>query len=487
MKVDKLTIAHISDLHRSKDNPISNIALLDSLMLDMDTYTSQDLIYAPDILIVSGDIIQGSSNPEKAATLIKEQYDEALNFLNDLANKLFSGNKSRIILIPGNHDISWTESRNSMVKIEEKEITDNDGALIKSIFKQAIKIDSNVKWSWADRSFYRINDIETYHNRLSYFCDFYQTFYDGERSYSLEPNEQFDLFDFQEFGIIIVGFNSCFHNDHLNRAGSINPVCIGQVGLNLRKIKKQGRLILATWHHNTKGGPYDQDYMDGTFIKNLIAHDVKIGFHGHQHRQELLREENNIIDGKMMVVLSAGSLCAGPTELPSGYNRQYNLLELHRINDEEIQMKLLSRIKTPESSFDNPVWDNGTFNSSTATKFTIKINHTKPPIPGLGKAEKLIGSKDYRAALVILKQHDLHDALVRKLLLECYDKLEDYYAIIADFSEPQSNDESIALMNSCIETADKSIVKQVLSIEFIVNSTDPPVIHLRKQLKGKLK
>ncbi len=93
MKVEKLTIAQFSDLHRSKDNPISNMALLDSLMLDMDTYTSQDLISTPDILIISGDIVQGSNNSENAATLIKEQYDEALNFLNDLADKLFNGDK----------------------------------------------------------------------------------------------------------------------------------------------------------------------------------------------------------------------------------------------------------------------------------------------------------------------------------------------------------------------------------------------------------
>ncbi len=487
MKVDKLTIAQFSDLHRSKDNPISNMALLDSLMLDVDTYTSQDLVSTPDILIISGDIVQGSTNSENAATLIKEQYDEALNFLNDLADKFFNGDKSRIILIPGNHDISWTESISSMVKIEEKEITDNDGALIKSIFKQAIKIDSNVKWSWSDRSFYRINDKETYHNRLSCFRDFYQKFYNGERSYSIEPDKQFDLFDFQELGITIVGFNSCFHNDHLNRAGSINPVCIGQVGLKLRDLRKQGRLILATWHHNTKGGPYDQNYMDDTFIKNLIAHDVKISFHGHQHRQEILRKENNIIDSKMMLVLSAGSLCAGPTELPAGYNRQYNLLELQRIDDEEIQLKLLSRIKTLESSFDNPIWDKGTFNSSTATEFTIKITHAKPPVPNLGKAERLIGSKNYPAALAILKLHDLQDSLVRKLLLECYDKLEDYKAIIEDFSEPQSNDESISLMNAIIEIADKKDIKMVLDAEIIGNSTDASVIHLREQLKGKLK
>ncbi len=319
-----------------------------------------------------------------------------------------------------------------------------------------------------------------------YFRDFYQKFYNNERSYSLSPNDQYDLFDFPDLGISIIGFNSCFHNDHLNRAGSINPNCIAKVGLKLRELKKQSRLILATWHHNTKGGPYDQDYMDDSFLNYLIAHDVKICFHGHQHRQEILREENNIIDGKMMLVLSAGSLCAGPTELPAGYNRQYNLLEMNRIDADKIQLKLNSRIKTPESSFDNPVWDKGLF-SSTATEFMVEITHPKPIIPNLGKAEKLIGIKDHSAAVIILKQHDLSDPLVRKLLLECYDNLEEYTLIISDFSEPQSNDEAILLMNSCVEVADKTTIEQVIKNKLIVESTDASIVHLREQLKGKLK
>lgn len=481
MKIEKLTIAHISDLHRSSDNPISNIALLNSLIRDMDVYTEQG-IDKPDLLIVSGDIVQGDSD----TGLLKKQYDEALDFLNNLAVNLFDGDKSRIILIPGNHDINWAESIKSMKIIEEKEITDTNGDIRNSILKEAIKINSNVKWSWADRSFYRITNEETYQNRLSHFSEFYRKFYDGKRVYSLDPNKQFDFFEFPELAITIVGFNSCFHNDHLNRAGSINPRCIADVGLKLRESRKEGNLILATWHHNTKGAPYDQDYMDDTFIKNLISDSVKIGFHGHQHRQEILREESNIIDGEMMLILSAGSLCAGPDELPTGYNQQYNLLELSRINSKEIQLKLFSRVKTLESSFDNPIWDTGTFNSTT-TEFTTKLGHPAPPIPDIGKAESLLGSKNYQGAQEVLKQHDLDNPVVRILLLKCYEQLENYPAIIEDFSNPQNNAECISLINANIENTNADEAKKVLSIDIIANSTDPSVIHIRDQLKGKMK
>ncbi|MDX9744117.1 MAG: metallophosphoesterase [Arcobacteraceae bacterium] len=485
MKIDKLTIAHISDLHRSSDNPISNEALLTSLIRDIDTYSTEG-IHKPDILIVSGDIVQGSNNYEKAATLLSEQYTEALEFLNSLADVLFDGDKSKIILVPGNHDISWTESKNSMERIEEKDITEHDGILRKNIFQEAIKIDSNIKWSWSDRSFYRIINSEMYENRFAYFCDFYQKFYNGEKSYSLDPNEQFDIFDFQEWGVSIIGFNSCFHNDHLNRAGSINPRCIGKVGLKLRDLNKEGRLILAAWHHNTKGGPYDQDYMDNACIQNFIVDNVKIGFHGHQHRVEVLRAENNIIDSKMMLILSAGSLCAGPKELPAGYNQQYNLLELSRTDNETIQLKVYSRTKTLQSSFENPIWERGTFNS-TVSEFTTSIKHNKPPIPNLGKVEKLIGDKDYQAAQKILIEHDISDPFVRILLLECYNHFENYPGIIEHFSKPQTIPEAIELMNASLEIGDSDIIKKIFEIDFIVNTTDPSVVYLRNQLKGKIR
>lgn len=481
MKIERFTIAHISDIHRSSDNPISNIALLDSLMRDMDTYMAEG-IQKPDLLIVSGDLIQGDVNP----AVIQQQYDEALIFLNDFVAKVFNGDKSKIILVPGNHDISWSESKNSMVKIEETEITDSDGAIRNSIFQQAMKTDSNVKWSWSDRSFYRITDQDMYDKRLSYFCGFYSSFYEGHREYSLDPNDQFDVFDFPELGIMVIGFNSCFHNDHLNRAGSINPNCIAKLGLTLRGEGKQDRLIIAVWHHNTKGAPYDQDYMDDVFIKNLISNNVKIGFHGHQHRREILREVNNIIDDEMMLILSAGSLCAAYGEIPRGYEQQYNLVELSRLNDDEIQLKSYSREKTPESSFDNPIWRKGMFNSKT--EFTTKFDHPIPPlIHSIGKAEKLLGAKDYLGAQQILKQHDLNDPIIRILLLECYNELESYSKIIEDFSSPQTNAECIALLDANIANYNKDEAMKTLDIGIIASSSDAAVIHLRNQLQGMLK
>jgi 3',5'-cyclic AMP phosphodiesterase CpdA len=57
----KLSILHISDLHRDPGNPIRNDVLLDSLENDRRHYWAEETpaVRLPDLIIVSGDIVQG--------------------------------------------------------------------------------------------------------------------------------------------------------------------------------------------------------------------------------------------------------------------------------------------------------------------------------------------------------------------------------------------------------------------------------------------
>lgn len=333
--------------------------------------------------------------------------------------------------------------------------------------------------------FFKIKDYTAYNRRFSHFSDMYAKFYQGHRTYSYEPDAQYDIFDYPEYGLTFVGLNSCFGNDHLNRSGSINPDGLAEVGMKLRDYKKDGRFIFSVWHHNTRGGPHENDYMDSSFLRSLISFGVKIGFHGHQHKQEILREESNILDQDKMILISAGSLCAGPRELPAGYNQQYNILEMVRTNNAEIEFKLHSRDKTLDSSFDNPVWSQGQFNSKYS-EFTFKIEHKVSPEKALMRAEKLIGEKNYQNAAEILEQEDINDPLVRKFLIECYEKLGNNEAILRVMSEPLDNNEAVILMSAAIDEGDKGTISEILKIELIKNSDDPSIVHVRSQLEGKI-
>jgi len=63
----KVSVLHISDLHRDPENPIRNDVLLDSLQNDRRHYSAEwtPAVQSPDIVIVSGDIIQGISAAER--------------------------------------------------------------------------------------------------------------------------------------------------------------------------------------------------------------------------------------------------------------------------------------------------------------------------------------------------------------------------------------------------------------------------------------
>jgi len=54
------SILHISDLHRSPHDPISNAELVSALVGDRDRYVREDpQVPAPEVIVVSGDVIQG--------------------------------------------------------------------------------------------------------------------------------------------------------------------------------------------------------------------------------------------------------------------------------------------------------------------------------------------------------------------------------------------------------------------------------------------
>ena len=471
----KLSILHISDLHRSKGCEISNVALLSSLLKDKDRYSVSEnpSIQAPDIIIVSGDIIRGSIKYDGYEEEVKNQYEEAIAFLNDLTNHFLGANKNRIIIIPGNHDIDWKFSKESMEKIDSSKIFDEKNTLKMEILKEALNQNSITRWSWKDLSFYKITEVEKYNKRLEAFANFYTAFYEGKRTYSLDPKEQYDIFDFPEFNLTITAFNSCYNNDHLRLVGDIHPECIANVNLKLRALQKKGRLVISTWHHNTKGLPYDSSYMDNSKLKNFIESGISIGLHGHQHKTELIHEFSDVIEQKKIIVFSAGTLCGGPNELPVGNNRQYNLIEI--VNNDEnssIEVTLNVREKTDSSPLDNPIWTAGRIDSKNVSHYTLEIE--KPlssDITGTFiEIEKFMYDKNYKDAKAALLTLDIKDAFVRKFLAECILQTEDFNLAIKVFSEPQTDEESIAVLNAAIQIGNKG---QMKAIAEKVNSNNP--------------
>jgi 3',5'-cyclic AMP phosphodiesterase CpdA len=125
----KLSVLHISDLHRDPENPIRNDVLLDCLEVDRRHYAAEETpaVRSPDLIIVSGDIIQGiradEPDPDKK---LREQYQEAFDFLSRLADRFVGGDRDRVVIVPGNHDVSAYHFQRSLRRVAEVRLEGED-------------------------------------------------------------------------------------------------------------------------------------------------------------------------------------------------------------------------------------------------------------------------------------------------------------------------------------------------------------------------
>src|SRR5438034_264362 len=174
----KLGLLHISDLHKEPGAELTNPALLNSLERDRERYSSDEpLIVSPAIIIVSGDLIYGvSADHPKAQEELTRQYADAEKFLIGLCDSFVGGDRRRIILIPGNHDVSFYATMRSM-----RELTLKTGkAPGHTVVDQLFTLNSSLRWDWKSLSFYEITDASRYEARFASFGDFYEKFYEGK-------------------------------------------------------------------------------------------------------------------------------------------------------------------------------------------------------------------------------------------------------------------------------------------------------------------
>lgn len=312
------TILHISDLHRTSEPRVENDHLLTAICSDSQRWEFDGIPW-PDIVVVSGDLIQGAAigtdNPDAE---ISAQYEEAENFLDRLATQIVSGDRSKVVIVPGNHDVNWPRAFGSM------QLIDPGGERLANIAYQA---DSNLRWNWKNRSAYRITDRDMYMSRLEHFRTFRERFYEG-----LEPNpvqgSETDLFfaEYESMDLVIVGFASWYGNDCFCPVGEIDPSALTKAQELLATARSQ--LAVAVWHHGVVGGPRANDYMDQRVIHRLIDLGFGIGLHGHHHYPAASPFEIWSPWETSMAIASAGSLAVGNSELPEGERRQFNVVDI---------------------------------------------------------------------------------------------------------------------------------------------------------------
>jgi 3',5'-cyclic AMP phosphodiesterase CpdA len=482
----KISIIHISDLHRDPKNPISNDTLLNSLIQDVENSKNEDpAIPTPQIIIASGDIIQGTgkdtANPE---AVIREQYEQAELFLGELTDKLLGGDRQKLVITPGNHDINFSKVLSALKEVDYASVDENKrGEYARLIWGQQSKF----RWSWSDFKLYEIADDRLYEERLIEFIDFYNQFYGGTRVYPNDITQQFDIFDFPDLKLVITAFNSCFQNDPLNRQGAIHPQAFSNACNALRNRKFRGRLRLAVWHHSTKGTPRQDDYMDADFLQQLVNHEYSIGFHGHQHKPEFIDEKFAFGRDRKVNILSASTLAGGERALAPGGFRGYNRVVL----DTDKWIGELHVRQMLNQDFLNPIWGKGFLSSQNSLQhFDIQkprpIDNSAIISQDLPEAEKLLREKKYEEAANILEPLALHNEMAMRLLLDAFINNNNTTGIIRCFPEPITPAEIIAVCNSLWEEDQKDKLKNILFQPTVEKHQDPLVREIRKKFIQRL-
>jgi hypothetical protein len=479
----KLSVLHVSDLHRDPANPVRNDVLLDSLENDKRHYSAEQtpMVRLPDLIIVSGDIIQGiKPDTQDPDARLREQYHEALDFLAKLTDRFVGGDRNRVIIVPGNHDVSTYHFEKSLCRVDI--LPDRKKDLVTQLFQPS----SRLRWSWSDFELYEIIDQTLYMQRLSAFADFYTEFYNGTRTYDLDPAKQIDIFDFPAFGLTIAAFSSCYNNDLLKKQGAIHPGCIAIAGTRMRDPSLQNRLRTAVWHHNAEGLPEHSDYMDPDFLQNMIDRGFSLGFHGHQHRAQFLDTRFRHGIGRKLKVISAGTLGEG---VSFWHRRSYNVVELDTENR-------TGRLHVREMKNDNlnlPIWGQCALPPNNSAYYDFEFD--PPPEPeyhfdvntaALIEAQRFHDLGNYRKAADLLIPVAPSDALARPLLLDCLVRLKDTRVLIANFDPPTSNDEAIHVMDALWVEEEHDRLREMLRIPLIAESSDPSVIEMREKYLARL-
>jgi predicted phosphodiesterase len=330
MRDGQVVIVHVSDLHRSTRAAVSDAELTAHFRDDVHNGYARDNehlersgLRAPhlpapedvDLLIVSGDL---------TASGAEEEFNRTEQVLEKLRGNFPTVDRERVIIVPGNHDISWSESQ-AAYALEE----DPSPAKQADAFREESELRLDLE-ACPPRLRRRIANNH-YENRLAEYERFHDRYYEGKRSFPRNDRARhFGIFDdfAESLGIVVVGFSSCDTNDHLWRRGRIHPEAIlcAAAELDRRGWTRRKAMRIAVWHHNVHGGPYQLDFLDSSATHLLAEVGFSIGFHGHLHE---LIAHTPAMHRRDLLVVGAGSMSARANERPDSVPLQYNVIGIN--------------------------------------------------------------------------------------------------------------------------------------------------------------
>jgi hypothetical protein len=477
-------------LHRSRDEPVDNNSLVAALLADRDRYLGETpIVPSPDAIVVSGDIIQGAPiGHANWQDMMRDQYRVAGEFLGHLARRFLGNDRSRLVVIPGNHDVCWNTSFSAMELVPEAEYP-------KDIRAALIEPDSNYRWSWKKRELYRIRNTNAYLQRMSFYWDFVEEFYAGVPLLKpINRTRGYQLFELLDRQIVVAAFDSIQGNDCFGYAGAIPRGAVARCDLDLRDIPHSYNLRVAVWHHSIQGPPLRDDYMNIGQVHEMVGLRFQLGMHGHQHVAAAATHYVHLSESQSMAVVSAGSLCAGARELPRGVNRQYNVIV---IENDFRHARIHVREMAEGEQFSRKI--GGAFPQGfVEVAWQASLDIAGRPINAQEQnyrrntlsAENALASGDPKDAIEILKGIPLAaGSHARKIAVQSALEINDPALIVSTIDEPVSVEEAIIFIAALLRGNKPDIATAILakfpSIDPAIRGELQGQIDIKKTMRGQ--
>ena len=433
-------ILHISDLHRTGGDRISNQELVSSLVADFVRSSMESpRLERPNAIVVSGDLVEGLVlGSEAYPGGLTQQYREVEELLISLSDEFLAGDRSQLVIVPGNHDVDWNGVRGSF------EVGDQDSS---NRLRSIEEMEPGYRWSWKDRQVFRIADPERYEARFNYFNQMYREFYREVRlDYPVDPERPWNLFNLDGGNIIVAAFNSCVINDCFSDLGHIRSKDLADCHLEMRRRAKPGSLPISVWHHGVAGPQLASDYVGPEVIKQMIDKGFRLGLHGHQHDSTYYPVDLFASTKETMAVIGAGSLCSGPKALPPGVNRRYNVVYIDQerrtgqVHVREMNQPTIwgpgQLAESGGKSYVDIAWTASTLHMVDQSRSGGPVTAKSDDIEGLVRSGCWQEARD-----ILLTDTVLAPAYRRRLLAKVYEEDEQWLDLMSLLESPRNEDE----------------------------------------------
>jgi WD40 repeat protein len=247
-------------------------------------------------LVLSGDITRHGK---------PEEFDIAFEFVERLV-KRFGLDSTRVVVAPGNHDVSWDLSEEAYRFIPKRKL------------EQPLDPEVSIP---AGEAGALLRDDALYEKRFDPFNTRFYTRLYGGWEYPLDPAGQAVLMQIPEDRILFLSLNSCWEIDHHHRTrAGIHREALSRALDRLGAEPAGDRLRVAVWHHPVTG----LEKMNDEFLSLLAAHRFQVVLHGHVH--DAIRNYHVFDEARGLHIIGAGTSGAPAREPAAGIPLQYNLL-----------------------------------------------------------------------------------------------------------------------------------------------------------------